>query len=555
MSLQSLDKETISKILFFIIESDTSWDRSLGRENAGLAAISRNWQSAVEECTFGNITITLFTQHDLANAERILTPSRQPLVRTVTFNITLDAYDEGARWRVESAAEQQRNSEVFTAAVRGIFHLVQGWKPAYGDGLDLKIKVWSPSDINRLSPEAAEDLVQRLPFSPLRRYEASVIRFLDSADTLPVMKHVNQLEIQSPPYSYRARDLYRAVDPATASLIVSKCPELGWLGLYLVDWPRGALQERKRRRKTLATAIDRFPKQLTRLTIAYWASPPRDEKCTPPSLLDPGETEDALSLSLRHFARRPNAQSLTVWNTILGQEFFWRESQADVDEHDHEDGDIIYDSDEEYMLSECDHRHFAELADVYVHASKVTPDGRWLYQRPEGKNADQIAWEDWDVRDASDGGPADPDPELDDPAYTNKHRFRIVPVRELINPLMKDMARFMGKMYVLSDFGWGREARNDWPSQRVEYNPIYDEGGGSLGFHGWGWYEDGEELIDTGEPLVDGDVIEFMTEVLSARDPKGEVEVTVDSEDYVPYEKPDTDDGDDTAGTPHVGHG
>jgi hypothetical protein len=76
-----------------------------------------------------------------------------------------------------------------------------------------------------------------------------------------------------------------------------------------------------------------------------------------------------------------------------------------------------------------------------------------------------------------------------------------------------------------------------------------------LGFHGWGWYEDGEELIDTGEPLVDGDVIEFMTEVLSARDPKGEVEVTVDSEDYVPYEKPDTDDGDDTAGTPHVGHG
>jgi hypothetical protein len=554
MSLQSLDKEIISKIIFFISESDTSWHRSLGKENACLAAVSRNWQSVVEERTFGDITITLFTQHDLANVARIITPSRQPLVRTVTFNIPLDAYEEAARWRVESAAEQQRNSEVFTAAVRDIFHLVQGWKPAYGDGLDLRIKVWSPSDISRLPPEAAEDLVQRLPFSPLRRYEASVIRFLDSADTLPVMKHLDRLEIQKPPFSYRARDLYRAIDPASASLIISKCPELMSLGLYLMDWPRGALDERKRRRKTLATAIDRFPKRLARLTIAYWACPPRDEKCTPPSLLDPGETEDALSLSLRHFARRPNAQSLCVWNTILGQEFFWRESQAGVDEYDHEDGDIIYDSDEEYMLSEFDQRHFAELADVYLHWSTVTPDGRWLYQRPEGKNADRIAWEDSDVRDASGGGPTDPDPELDDPAYTNKHRFRIVPVRELINPLMKDMARFMGKLYMLSDFGWGRQARNDWPSQRVEYNPTYDdEGGGSLGFHGWGWYEDGEDLIDTGEPLVDDDVIEFMTEVLSARDPKGEVEVTVDSEDYVPYKKPDTDDGDDTAGTPHVG--
>ncbi|KAL2126990.1 hypothetical protein VTI74DRAFT_11500 [Chaetomium olivicolor] len=79
----------------------------------------------------------------------------------------------------------------------------------------------------------------------------------------------------------------------------------------------------------------------------------------------------------------------------------------------------------------------ASLTDMKIDRSMVTPDGRWLYDRPGGKNA---------------AVSTDPDPELDDPAYTNMHRFRIAPVRALTKPLLKAMARAMGQMPTLQDF-------------------------------------------------------------------------------------------------------
>ncbi|KAK4129809.1 hypothetical protein N657DRAFT_640477 [Parathielavia appendiculata] len=54
--------------------------------------------------------------------------------------------------------------------------------------------------------------------------------------------------------------------------------------------------------------------------------------------------------------------------------------------------------------------------------------------------------------DAAAAGPPDPDPELDKPAYTHKHRFRIVPIREVINPLLKAMAHTIRRLPRLSDF-------------------------------------------------------------------------------------------------------
>jgi hypothetical protein len=537
MSLYSLDKELTYRILSFILHPEgyrvvTPWGGFV-KENARLACISRTWQAVVEGLTFHTLTLT---EHDLADAARIITPARQRLVRQMHFNIQLDSYEEEARWRVESAAEQERNNEVFTAAVRNIFNTVRDWDPEpyhSGQKLSLSIEVWSPTDIDRLSAEAAEELVQRLPFSPLRRYEASLIRFLDSADTLPTLEHVTELTIQRlPPDPGRGRNLYRAVDPATASLLVSKCPNLDSLSLHLMDWPRAATEERKRRRKTLAAAIDNLPKDLCTLHLAYRGSAPRDENCDPPNLLDPGETEDALSLSLRRFYRRRTTTHVFISNTILGQEFFIPEGGADEERNEQAVED---DGSEEWWY---DHGEPSEeLNDLIVHWAKVTPDGRWLFQRHEGKNAEQVVFDEFDDASNSketeegDGeepaaGPTDPNPELDDPAYTRKHRFRIVPVRELMNPLLKAMARTMSKLPLLSTFEWS--VSSDYPAHRVQYCPTYGEGGGDLGFYGFGIYEDGEDLIDTGEPLVDEDVVEYFTELLSAREPKGEVEVTIE---------------------------
>ncbi len=533
MSLNSLDKDCIYKILCFVLHPEGKRIDVVGKENAHLACVSRSWQAIIEERTFHTITLT---QHDIADAARIITPARQPLVGTVNLNIQLDNYDEGARWRVETAAEQQRNSEVFTAAVRNVFNFLSSWKPTRGSDFTLALRVWSPTDINRLSPEAAEELVQRLPFSPLRRYEKSLIQFLDDADTLPALEHVTDLQIQRYPDGTQGRNLYRAVDPASVPLLVSKCHnKLKWLTLFLMDWPRGALEERKRRRKTLAAAIDGLPKRLEDLNIAYWGCPPRDEKCDAPNLLDPGETEDALSLSLRRFYRRPGAVRVHITHTILGPELYIPEGEVG---NEPEGGDYD-DSDDETRYSYDDCRPSAELNDLYARFPKVTADGRWLHQRYEGKNAEQIAWEEWDIRGTSGSseeedegvaiapGPTDPDPELDHPAYTNKHRFRIFPIREVLNPLLKAVARTWSQMPTLSSVEWS--VASQWPAHRVEYVAHYDDdGGGDLDFRGFGFYEDGEDLIDTGEPLVDDDVVDYFKEVLSEREPKGEIEVYIE---------------------------
>jgi hypothetical protein len=532
MSMDSLGKDLISKILDFALGRE-GHDIRVGKENAHLACVSRAWQALIEEHTFHTITLT---QHDVAAAARIVTPARQLLVGEVRLNIELDSYDEEARWRVETAAEQQRNSEVFTAAVRGVFNLLSTWRPTRLHDFTLALRVWSPTDINRLSPEAAEDLVRRLPFSPLRRYERSLIQFLDDADSLPALNHITDLQIQRYPDDSRGRNLYRAVDPSSVPVLVSKCREkLKWLTLYLMDWPRGALEERKRRRKTLAAVIDGLPKRLERLHLAYWGCPPRDENHDPPNLLDLGETEDALSLSLRRFYRRPNTGRVNITHTILGPELFIPEGEVG----DELMGRDNYDSDQDewYFYDDC--RPSAELNDLYVDVPKVTPDGRWLHWRYEGKNAEQIAWEEWDIRDTSDSseeedegvaiaaGPTDPDPELDHPAYANKHRFRIYPIWEVLNPLLKGVARSWSQMPSLSSVEWS--IASDWPAHRVEYIARYDDdGGGTLDFRGFGFYEDGEELIDTGEPLVDEDVVEYFKEVLSEREPKGEIEVYIE---------------------------
>jgi hypothetical protein len=541
MSWNSLDKDLINKILCFLLHPEGKNIDVVGKENARLACISRAWQAVIEEHTFHTITLT---QHDIADAARIITPSRQPLVGTVNLHIQLDSYDEEARWRVETAAEQQRNSEVFTAAVRDVFNLLSTWKPTRGSNFTLALRVWSPTDVNRLSPEAAEELVQRLPFSPLCRYERSLIQFLDDADSLPDLKHVTDLRIQHYPDSSQGRNLYRAVDPASVPLIVSRCREkLKWLTLYLMDWPRGALEERKRRRKTLAAVIDGLPERLEDVHLAYWGSPPRDENCDPPNLLDEGETEDALSLSLRRFYRRPNAVRVNITHTILGPELYIPEGEvADEPWSRWRCGRHEWDDDEPcYGCDDC--RPSAYLNDLYVDMPKVTAGGRWMHQRYEGKNVEQIAWEEWDIpsREPSSSGsgeeddegvviaagPTDPDPELDHPAYTNKHQFRIYPVREVLNPLLKAAARTWSQMPILSSVEWS--VASEYPAHTVEYIARYDDdGGGTLDFRGFGFYEDGEDLIDTGEPLVDEDVVEYCKEVLFEREPKGEIEVYIE---------------------------
>ncbi|KAK4106892.1 hypothetical protein N658DRAFT_482647 [Parathielavia hyrcaniae] len=264
--------------------STTTSKATTGTSLASLAATSRAWQAHIEPLTFRSLNLS---QHDLADAARIITPARRrPLVRSLTFNIQLDFYDDD-----DEHDAHRRVVSTSSAA--------------------------TASDVDRLAPEEAERVVRRLrPVSPLRRYERSVIRFLREGDEvdhlLPEFEDVGELSIQQ--FGYRGREL--------PSMIVTRCTKLSKLNLSLMDWPRGDVEERKRRRRALDAVIDDLPMRLREMTFTYFGSPPRDQNCDPPNLLDPGETEDVLSLSLRRFYRRWSTRRLVVGSTILGQDFF-----------------------------------------------------------------------------------------------------------------------------------------------------------------------------------------------------------------------------------------
>ena len=99
-------------------------------------------------------------------------------------------------------------------------------------------------------------MLGRLPCSPLRRYESSLIRFTENTDTLPTLQYIEHLSIQGcPSPEIQGRTLYRAVDPASIPVLLSRIENLSMLTLWLMDWPRGGLEERKRRRKSMSTSV------------------------------------------------------------------------------------------------------------------------------------------------------------------------------------------------------------------------------------------------------------------------------------------------------------
>ena len=104
------------------------------------------------------------------------------------------------------------------------------------------------------------------------------------------------------------------------------------------------------------------------------------------------------------------------------------------DDHDDDDGSDYHDN-----------RPYSALTDMGLSWPKVTPDGRWLYERAKGERADDLAWAEYDSDSTLDSQSTAlqdfvPDAILDDPAYTRKHRFRDKPVKEILNPLLKSMA-------------------------------------------------------------------------------------------------------------------
>lgn len=152
------------------------------------------------------------------------------------MNVQFPGYHEGARLRVETSEEEMVNKQIFTEAMKHLFGVLSTWERRDWEGIYLHLRVWSSSDLDRLDEDAQEEVVKRLLFSPMRRYERSVIQFLGREEELDKLMCVRDLSLQMFGRGFQGRHTYRAIGPETAGLLLEKDRwGLNGVRLYLMD--------------------------------------------------------------------------------------------------------------------------------------------------------------------------------------------------------------------------------------------------------------------------------------------------------------------------------
>jgi hypothetical protein len=502
-SIHSLSQELLRKVLHFAVYPD-DYDfedppmKLEGKSNALLATVHSTWQPIIEELNF---TLLIISQHDLPTVAKLVNPARQRYLRVLTLNVLLDEYDDEARLRPETPEEMSRNSRVFTDAVRDLFKLISTFQNfCKWNQLMVTVHVHSPSDMDQLPDDQAEALVQKhLPVSLLRRYEASMIAFLDVPQTLPSCPFITDLRIQQLPGG-PGSDFRRVVNPATVELLVSRCPQLWSLAITMVDWPLNDAEERMRRRKALAGVINRLP-SIANLRIAYWAPSPWVEKGDPQSIekdvLPAHElTHDPLSTSLRNFYRRPEVERLLVTNTMLGWEFFWAPyeelwtedpelTEEDEVESESENSDDCTLSDGDSEQGYNNWQPCGNLTQLCVSMPNITPHGNWLFEHDDGSDTDETVSKDSENNVNGDN--------------TGEHVFCERPVHSTLNPYLRAMARCIRHAPQLEIFIWDIFTNGAWPVWRVSCTPYE---GGRLTFKSWSTDDVDEDVMDYCKRMV-----------------------------------------------------
>ncbi|KAI1163347.1 hypothetical protein F5B18DRAFT_619913 [Nemania serpens] len=115
-----------------------------GFDGPALATISRQWQAAIERCTFGCIYLR---SNDLSRFDEVVRDSRRRYVKEIKYLIVLPTYGDEERCRFEREDDRRANDEAFTVAIHRLFHLLQFWDASKDGYLWLSIQdVYSPSD-------------------------------------------------------------------------------------------------------------------------------------------------------------------------------------------------------------------------------------------------------------------------------------------------------------------------------------------------------------------------------------------------------------------------
>ncbi|KAK5989694.1 hypothetical protein PT974_07950 [Cladobotryum mycophilum] len=152
--MNRLPREICDEIGSLCSENDT--------RRSSLAAVSRPWQMIIERQTFQSLCLK---NTDLDSFERIFGAflHRRCFLENIILEIVLPEYSDEARGRFEREPDRQANNEVFSAAIHGLFRILNAWGECNEGTISLTIgNIASPMDGDRWEKqgiiEAADDV-------------------------------------------------------------------------------------------------------------------------------------------------------------------------------------------------------------------------------------------------------------------------------------------------------------------------------------------------------------------------------------------------------------
>lgn len=462
---------------------------------SSLSSVSRVWQNTVEQHTFRTLYLTPARLHGFP---LVVTGRRCRFVRHIDLRIL---HDELPWQTIESEADRQCNSRVFTRSLYELFSILAAWPPNHPGVYLMLHKFVSPQDV-------ADGLEQYIPPDALgsrllpqneersRRYKTSYLELIGTAP-LPEVHVLHKLRILS------LAD--RKICPASATAIAARLPNLQTFWADVVEYPFADAESRRAVRAGkcsenghwiqglqlrsfflslspgMAGYLSVCSASLRTLRMGTWYQAPTNQRHDPPILTQSrGRITDAaagtplpvdlVASSIRILSQ--NLVQLDLTHCIVDTELFW---PADA-----KFGILPF---------------WPRLAKLRVGFRGENTAGQWLFERDpndpsavsesetddEGGGAEND--ETGDLEGAQIGSIQGTDgPERDDgdeagqdlrgPAYRKVRRFRIKPVEELFEGLYLAAARAATRMPKLRMFWFGLIPHHDNCYQSFEFAVV-----------------------------------------------------------------------------------
>ncbi|KAK4442273.1 hypothetical protein QBC34DRAFT_29438 [Podospora aff. communis PSN243] len=405
---------------------------------APLAALSRQWQHAIEPLTFASLTLRPESEPDPKTnltdlgqfSAAFSDPGRCRHLKHLEFRVAVPSPTEKRLRKLQGRRESALNDAVYTRKVVDFFSILARLFQTAPPTLSLVIKVYSLVDYQQPPPDyQPQHWHLGEPMWSIRNHFKYINFDAGLENGLARVPAVSRFQ--------HGDEGFRNLNPAVISAYAAALPNVETMDWFFIPPPRRLWELRKSIRSSLADALlasGSFLSQLTAFTISWQDSDPSNQLFDPGSYIDPSASspKDPLSIAMRRISQLPSLLHLKLLDChTVSEELFGTtaENRSDIGT-------------------------WPSLRTFEVNMALTTPDGRWyITGRPEDgeeySDRSDTSGEEHSTFDSADSDTSDWAPER---AWDRENGmlggrvFRYTPDNTTLVPLLASMARAVTHM-------------------------------------------------------------------------------------------------------------